>query len=561
MTATGHNLLFRNGTADCAENINNIRQLEIDSGNSNIVFTNVSFDGNALASPSSIWQTYQGSCSIASGLTCNSMEALKGSGTFECDYCSVVNYAKGRPLQYLGSLPYIFKYSWISGCCMSDPTSHNELLEYAATGGPGTGSITQLGNTINITTAHQDVGLSLWPTNFGSNTVVSTIDEENNFVIIGWSGAATFPGGGTGGTVSGSVSGDVFTVGAITPSGATVGNGPVISCIPPATFTGTIDNGSGTGTPAGDVLTVTSPPTNSIPLVPGTAISGSGVTGGPNIVAQISGTAGGIGTYTLDVATNARTSTTLTGANGNGTGGVGLSFTMVYDGLSGTTSAGPGGGGNGGPGSEWHMDLNSTLSFTGYIDDGVGPGYDGNPGNVLTVTFDEAVDLSAVNMTVNGLTLTPIAGATGVGQYTVSGSASTVSPGVFTAVPGVHQRLRTGFGAPPGATAALCLAQAYGVTPWTHAIADDFSPMINQADREGNYVDLSGYGTDNDLWSQRTGAISFTGTITGGTALVTSGLVGSLGANDLVLPTSLVSSDTFIVSGTAPNWSDLTITS
>jgi hypothetical protein len=429
---------------------------------------------------------------------------------------------------------------------MADPTAHSELLEYAPSVNTpiGSGGHQFLGDTINISTAHDTTGLSLWPVNLSSFPgSVGTVDAENNFIVIGWAGGMTFPGGATSGTVNGSVTGDVFTVGSGLTSGATIGNGPIIDCIPTSTFSATIDNGSGTGTPSGNELTVTTAPTN-VPLVIGTAITGTGVPGGANILSQVSGTAGGVGVYTLDVSA-ALTSRTITGNSGS------LSFAMVYDGSTGTTSAGPGGGGNGGVGSQWHMDLNSTANLTGYIDDGVGPGYDGNPGNVLTVTFDEAMDLSLSGLKINGLTLTPIAGATGIGQYTVSGAASVVSPGIFTAVPMDHQR--GGWQLPAGAT-AQCLATGYGAIPWTHALGDTASGGTTQITWMNNFADLGVFGTDNDIWSQRSGVNSFTGTITGGTALAVTGVTGSIGIGSLVLPNPLVATNTFIASGASPNF-------
>jgi hypothetical protein len=65
-----------------------------------------------------------------------------------------------------------------------------------------------------------------------------------------------------------------------------------------ASVTGTIDNGSGTGTPAGTTMTVSA--VGSGLLGPGNAVTGSGVTAGTAIVAQIGGTTGGIGTYLVN---------------------------------------------------------------------------------------------------------------------------------------------------------------------------------------------------------------------------------------------------------------------
>lgn len=64
-----------------------------------------------------------------------------------------------------------------------------------------------------------------------------------------------------------------------------------------ATFTGTINNGS---TAAGTVLNVLSAPTGG--LVVGQVLSGTGVTANTKIIAQVSGTVGGIGVYTVDLS-------------------------------------------------------------------------------------------------------------------------------------------------------------------------------------------------------------------------------------------------------------------
>jgi microcystin-dependent protein len=64
-----------------------------------------------------------------------------------------------------------------------------------------------------------------------------------------------------------------------------------------ATFTGNINNGS---TSAGTVLNVLSAPTGG--LVIGQVLSGTGVTANTKIIAQVSGTQGGVGVYTVDTS-------------------------------------------------------------------------------------------------------------------------------------------------------------------------------------------------------------------------------------------------------------------
>lgn len=69
----------------------------------------------------------------------------------------------------------------------------------------------------------------------------------------------------------------------------------------------------------------------------GTIISGTGVASGTQIVAQLSGTAGGVGTYALSIPEQTVTSESMTGAYGTFTAASGLSGTFgVGDTLSGT---------------------------------------------------------------------------------------------------------------------------------------------------------------------------------------------------------------------------------
>lgn len=75
-----------------------------------------------------------------------------------------------------------------------------------------------------------------------------------------------------------------------------------------AIFTGTIDDGTPPG--AGTVLTVSSVASGT--LLTGMTLTGTGVTTGTRIIAQVSGTTGGAGVYTVDTSQEAA-STTITG--------------------------------------------------------------------------------------------------------------------------------------------------------------------------------------------------------------------------------------------------------
>ena len=81
-----------------------------------------------------------------------------------------------------------------------------------------------------------------------------------------------------------------------------------------ATSAVTAGSSSVTGSIAGNVLTVTA--VGSGTLYAGTTLSGTNVASGTEIVSQLSGTAGGVGTYAVSIAEQSAASTTITGAYG-----------------------------------------------------------------------------------------------------------------------------------------------------------------------------------------------------------------------------------------------------
>jgi hypothetical protein len=97
---------------------------------------------------------------------------------------------------------------------------------------------------------------------------------------------------------------------------------------------------SATGTITGNVLTVSAVGSGSI--YPGSTISGTNVASGSQIVAQLSGTPGGVGTYAVSIGEQAVASTTISGTYGLLTIGGTVTGTFATGGLiSGTgTSAG-----------------------------------------------------------------------------------------------------------------------------------------------------------------------------------------------------------------------------
>lgn len=130
-------------------------------------------------------------------------------------------------------------------------------------------------------------------------------------------------------------------------TGTSPGAASVTGAVAASTF-------SVTGSIAGNVLTVTA--VGSGVVVPGGTISGTGVATGTQIVSQLSGTAGGIGTYSVSIGEQSVASTTISGtygtltvsAVGSGTLGIGdvLSGTGVAAGTA-ITALGTGAGGTG----------------------------------------------------------------------------------------------------------------------------------------------------------------------------------------------------------------------
>lgn len=86
-----------------------------------------------------------------------------------------------------------------------------------------------------------------------------------------------------------------------------------------------------TGSIAGNVLTVTAVGSGSV--VPGATIAGTGVASGTQIVTQLTGTTGGIGTYAVSLTEQAVASGTITGTYGTLTIGGTVAGTVTVGGL------------------------------------------------------------------------------------------------------------------------------------------------------------------------------------------------------------------------------------
>ncbi|MDB5448414.1 MAG: hypothetical protein JWQ97_3731 [Phenylobacterium sp.] len=136
-----------------------------------------------------------------------------------------------------------------------------------------------------------------------------------------------------------------------------------------ASVTGSVaaSTASVTGSIANDVLTVTA--VGSGVLVPGGTLSGTGVASGTKILSQLSGTAGGIGTYAVNIPEQTVASTTISETYGTMTvSAVGSGVLGVGDSLSGTnvvagttvTALGTGTGGTG----TYIVDNNTVVAST-----------------------------------------------------------------------------------------------------------------------------------------------------------------------------------------------------
>lgn len=111
---------------------------------------------------------------------------------------------------------------------------------------------------------------------------------------------------------------------------------------------------SATGSITGNILTITAVSTGT--LVPGAILTGTGVATGTQITAQLTGAAGGIGTYSVNIPDQAVTSTTIGGTygtltvGGSVTGTFGIGQTLSGSGVTAGTvlwGLGTGAGGAG----------------------------------------------------------------------------------------------------------------------------------------------------------------------------------------------------------------------
>lgn len=211
-----------------------------------------------------------------------------------------------------------------------------------------------------------------WVTNSGTNVATLGMKAYANYstglVTFGPTGAPPSSGASSASSVAAGAA-------SVTASIANVGGNYV---------------GPGTG-----IMTVTA--VGSGTLVPGAAISGTGIQGGQTIVAQLSGTPGGIGTYSVSIVQTVA-STTVTASYGTLTiGGVVSGLFAVGDIISGTgVVAGTfiAGLGTGAGGAGTYIVNNNTvvgltaIGATAAVETkwSVGNGNNGQPGDVVRIT-------------------------------------------------------------------------------------------------------------------------------------------------------------------------------
>ena len=133
-----------------------------------------------------------------------------------------------------------------------------------------------------------------------------------------------------------------------------------------ASVTGSIAANVVTGSIAGTTLTVTAVTTGV--LTNGQTISGTNVVAGTQILSQLSGTAGGVGTYQVSVSQTV-TSTTITGSGGTmtvtavGSGVIGLGDALSGSGITAGTAVTQFLTGNGGTGT-YAVNIGQTAAST-----------------------------------------------------------------------------------------------------------------------------------------------------------------------------------------------------
>ena len=187
-----------------------------------------------------------------------------------------------------------------------------------------------------------------------------------------------------------------------------------------------------TGYISGNVLNITSTPTAFLPV--GASVTGVGVTANTVVTAQLTGVAGGIGTYAVNNTQSAVTGTmtfsygvmTLTGANASGTFSIGQ--TLSGSGVTTGTMITALGTGTGGPGT-YYVSPSQTVSSQTIT----------ATGTPLSVTFDvTSGGLKIASGSVGSLvsTIAFATGTTATQLFLTAQSGAVISQGATAQTPG-----------------------------------------------------------------------------------------------------------------------------
>lgn len=221
---------------------------------------------------------------------------------------------------------------------------------------------------------------------------------------------------------------------------------------PPTAFSGTgsvastvlnvsaITANSITGSIAGNVLTVTAVSTGAV--APGQTLTGANVVGTPTVVAQLSGTAGGIGTYSLSTS---QTSASATIVPSGGT----LTVTSLTSGVLAVGQVLTGGANAVAAGTAITAQVSGTVGGAGVYTVNISQSCASTAtasvvgSGVLTVsaatagTLVPGVQISSANITGSVTVQSGITGSGGVGTYFVS-NPQTAASAALTSVTGVE---------------------------------------------------------------------------------------------------------------------------
>ena len=286
---------------------------------------------------------------------------------------------------------------------------------------PGTTITGQLGTPANGSAGGIGIySLSGSPQSIGSKTMTAT---QYRYAVSGpaqWSAAST--------AMTATSPGNTLTVSNVTGGSITVGQtigGSNFYTQTTASYTGSINNGqlasfvgsisNGTAGTAGNTLSV-SAVSGSTPIAVGQIIAGKGVAAGTTITAFVSGTNGGVGTYTVSGSPQAvAASTPLTAAQPGTTLTVNSSAAPALG--IGQAVTGPG------------VAPGTTITAVGTVPGGVGTYTISGPPQWVAPSTSLTTTQPGAPLVADNTTITAFVSGTngGAGVYTVSGSPQAVA--------------------------------------------------------------------------------------------------------------------------------------